>query len=470
MPIPQMPGAGLTSIDDVINYVIRLERELRFLMEGGLDSTNMFEAGGWRINPNQLASIDGKVGMSTLTTTGDDIRFWSGDVISGSPTFYVTKGGFLYAINATLKGHIDALSGTIGGFTIDLTKLSGAGIIEGGTIRTAAPGNKRIELSGNSFSTYTTGDILQGIQWGQGFAGTTYGDVGFFDSGVETFRIYNKLAGNGWVLRPMGSSSTSSLGIGWTGYSTFAHGDWHFDGSVDLGPNTATGTVQYANYATAAGSAGTASSVDWSNVTNHPDGTATPQMDGSATAGISSLYSRQDHVHPKDTSKQDTITGAASTITSSNLTVSRALASDSSGKVAVSAVTSTELGYVSGVTSAIQAQLDGKASKTLPSWSAPTLLNGWVNFGTPYAAAGYYKDDMGIVRLKGVIKSGSTGLNIFTLPTGYRPAEQHIFSGVSNNGSYQLTRIDVHTDGTITMEAGGNSYLSLSNISFRAEQ
>tara|TARA_B100001063_G_scaffold246059_1_gene283806 strand:+ start:2369 stop:3688 length:1320 start_codon:yes stop_codon:yes gene_type:complete len=57
-----------------------------------------------------------------------------------------------------------------------------------------------------------------------------------------------------------------------------------------------------------------------------------------------------------------TITGAATTIDTENLTVSRALASDANGKVAVSTTTSTELGHVSGVTSAIQAQLNGKQS------------------------------------------------------------------------------------------------------------
>lgn len=58
--------------------------------------------------------------------------------------------------------------------------------------------------------------------------------------------------------------------------------------------------------------------------------------------------------------KQATITGGATTITTSNLTASRALVSDGSGKVAVASVTSTELGYVSGVTSAIQTQFSGK--------------------------------------------------------------------------------------------------------------
>jgi len=58
--------------------------------------------------------------------------------------------------------------------------------------------------------------------------------------------------------------------------------------------------------------------------------------------------------------KAATITGAATTIISSDLTASRAVQSNGAGKVAVSSVTSTELGYVSGVTSAIQTQLGTK--------------------------------------------------------------------------------------------------------------
>ena len=75
--------------------------------------------------------------------------------------------------------------------------------------------------------------------------------------------------------------------------------------------------------------------------------------------------------------KQDTITGAASTITTSNLTASRALISDGSGKVATNAVTSTELGYLSGVTSNVQTQLNSKASVTksflFGSWGNATI-------------------------------------------------------------------------------------------------
>ena len=55
--------------------------------------------------------------------------------------------------------------------------------------------------------------------------------------------------------------------------------------------------------------------------------------------------------------KQSTITGAATTISSSDLTVSRALVSNASGKVVVSTITATEVGHLDGVTSNIQTQL-----------------------------------------------------------------------------------------------------------------
>lgn len=55
------------------------------------------------------------------------------------------------------------------------------------------------------------------------------------------------------------------------------------------------------------------------------------------------------------------------------LTASRALVSDGSGFVSASAVTSTELGYVSGVTSAIQTQLDGKANQALSNLASVAI-------------------------------------------------------------------------------------------------
>lgn len=72
------------------------------------------------------------------------------------------------------------------------------------------------------------------------------------------------------------------------------------------------------------------------------------------------------------TGKQDVIVGAASTITENNLTANRALVSNSSGKVEVSNVTSTELGYLDGVTSNVQTQLDKKL-ENIPIATSTTL-------------------------------------------------------------------------------------------------
>jgi len=62
--------------------------------------------------------------------------------------------------------------------------------------------------------------------------------------------------------------------------------------------------------------------------------------------------------------KQATITGSATTIDTESLTASRAVISNASQKIAVSDVTNTELGYLDGVSSAIQTQLDAKAATT----------------------------------------------------------------------------------------------------------
>lgn len=54
------------------------------------------------------------------------------------------------------------------------------------------------------------------------------------------------------------------------------------------------------------------------------------------------------------------ITGAITTYVTTNATVSRAIVSNPSGKLTTALTTSTEIGYVNGVTSAIQTQIDSK--------------------------------------------------------------------------------------------------------------
>ena len=87
-----------------------------------------------------------------------------------------------------------------------------------------------------------------------------------------------------------------------------------------------------------------------------------------------------------------TITGAATTIANTDLTASRALVSDSNGKVGVSAVTATELGYLDGVTSNVQTQLNGKVPNSAAGQkdlltTGNTVLSSY-QYGTTLPTAG----------------------------------------------------------------------------------
>ena len=89
------------------------------------------------------------------------------------------------------------------------------------------------------------------------------------------------------------------------------------------------------------------------------------------------LYTMKANLEQAISEAKVNITGAATTIVSNNLLASRALVSNADGKVAVSDVTSTELGYLSGVTSAIQTQLNSKLSKIPAAGSStqPVYIN-----------------------------------------------------------------------------------------------
>ena len=73
------------------------------------------------------------------------------------------------------------------------------------------------------------------------------------------------------------------------------------------------------------------------------------------------------------------LSGAVSTIATANLDGSKAVVSNSSGKIVASSVTSTELGYLSGVTSSVQTQINAKFNssdivtvQSLPATTVPT--------------------------------------------------------------------------------------------------
>lgn len=136
--------------------------------------------------------------------------------------------------------------------------------------------------------------------------------------------------------------------------------------------------------------------------------------------------------------KQATITGAATSITSSNLTASKAVVSDSSGKIAESTTTSTEIGYLSGTTSSVQTQLGGKANLSggntftgkqvmTPSSTDPGLNLGSIatDPSAPADGDGWYNSTSGDVKYRKngvtVVDRNLLGVRVLTTGTTYTP-------------------------------------------------
>lgn len=144
--------------------------------------------------------------------------------------------------------------------------------------------------------------------------------------------------------------------------------------------------------------------------------------------------------------KQATVTGGASSILSSNLTASRALVSDASGKVAASSVTSTQLGYLSGVTSAIQTQLNNKLSLSGGTLTGPLTLSGNPTSNL-HAATKQYVDNKSWLWVASHTQTFSNqtfyNVEMFTLDSTMQSFIKNCtilqFETIFNNFSYQRT-------------------------------
>lgn len=98
---------------------------------------------------------------------------------------------------------------------------------------------------------------------------------------------------------------------------------------------------------------------------------------------------------------------------------------------------------------------------------APTLLNGWANFGYGCNPAGYMLDGLGFVHLRGLIKLGGMQSAAFTLPAGFRPENREFFACVAANA---FAGTIVFPDGSVIPSDGVNTWLSLDGITFKASQ
>jgi len=102
------------------------------------------------------------------------------------------------------------------------------------------------------------------------------------------------------------------------------------------------------------------------------------------------------------------------------------------------------------------------------AWIVPAFMNGWINFNTTHNPAGYFKDSLGIVHLRGLVKNGTNNTTIFTLPVGYRPSNRELQAVQTNLDTNTIGRVDILADGQVTVVSGSNVWVSLDGITFRA--
>lgn len=90
----------------------------------------------------------------------------------------------------------------------------------------------------------------------------------------------------------------------------------------------------------------------------------------------------------------------------------------------------------------------------------PAFANSWLNFDSTAATIqrARFRLEGDVVRVEGLVKSGTLAANIFVLPTGYRPPKNLYLPTI---GSPAFALMEVHSDGGVYASTGNNAYYSI---------
>jgi hypothetical protein len=107
----------------------------------------------------------------------------------------------------------------------------------------------------------------------------------------------------------------------------------------------------------------------------------------------------------------------------------------------------------------------------------PALLNSWHNEPGLAETAAFYKDQLGIVHLKGLVKGGSAP-QVFRLPVGYRPAAGKLLTPIvscvsglfcgSGVSSLSIRGSGLSEEGEVSAPLGA-TLVGFDGVTFRAE-
>ena len=334
-------NAAQTDITSVVNTSLEIGRDADNRIKFGTDNQIIFEVSG---GDNVIFKASGEIEATSL------------DIGSGG---------------ADIDGTLEANAITIGGTTLaevisDTTGAMFSSNTETGITVTYQDADNTIDVVIDAAQTAITSLLATDIKIGED-------DQTKID--FETANTINFYAGNEkQLILTDGALTPGADNILDLGSSSVEFKDAFFDGTVTsdafAGPLTGdvTGNADTATALATGRTIGMTGDVVWTSASftgaGNVTGTATIQAGAVENSMLADDAVDADKLASNAVVNASVASGAAIAFSKmADLTASRALVSDGSGDVSVSAVTSTEVGYLDGVTSAIQTQLDAKATK-----------------------------------------------------------------------------------------------------------
>ncbi len=117
---------------------------------------------------------------------------------------------------------------------------------------------------------------------------------------------------------------------------------------------------------------------------------------------------------------------------------------------------------------------DGTTRLRQEDWHAAALLGPWANHGGGYNPAGFFKDSLGIVHLRGLVSAvigGDSDRIMFDLPAGYRPENPELQLAPFGPGVPPVAGarpIQIGPDGQVRCNLVASVVTCLDGITFRA--
>lgn len=85
--------SGDESLEELMDLVAKLQKDVNWLMDGNLSSKNVREIGDYQVGSTYLRSRDGDVGLSSANDAADPVRLWAGSANKDTAPWRVYKSG-----------------------------------------------------------------------------------------------------------------------------------------------------------------------------------------------------------------------------------------------------------------------------------------------------------------------------------------------------------------------------------------